>query len=87
MLNPLLDLGLGRDLSFGLPLDGERGGCGVRYGDVEPFLDVYLCKEEEDGEQDLELVVEEDRVEDLDRSMSQYSSSFMVQLYTLSLMW
>ena len=83
MLNPLLDLGLGRDLSFGLPLDGERDGCGVRYGDVEPFLDVYLCKEEEDGEEDLEL----DRVEDLDRSMSQYSSSFMVQLYTLSLMW
>ena len=83
MLNPLLDLGLGRDLSFGLPLDEERDGCGVRYGDVEPFLDVYLCKEEEDGEEDLEL----DRVEDLDRSMSQYSSSFMVQLYTLSLMW
>ena len=83
MLNPLLDLGLGRDLSFGLPLDGERDGCGVRYGDVEPFLDVDLGKEEEDGEQDLEL----DRVEDLDRSMSQYSSSFMVQLYTLSLMW
>ena len=80
MLNPLLDLGLGRDLSFGLPLDGERDGCGVRYGDVEPFLDVYLCKEEEDGEEDLEL----DRVEDLDRSMSQYSSLFMVQLYTLS---
>ena len=83
MLNPRLDLGLGRDLSFGLPLDEERDGCGVRYGDVEPFLDVYLCKEEEDGEEDLEL----DRVEDLDRSMSQYSSLFMVQLYTLSLMW
>ena len=63
-----------------LPLDEERDGCGVRYGDVEPFLDVYLCKEEEDGEEDLEL----DRVEDLDRSMSQYSSLFMVQLYTLS---
>ena len=55
MLNPLLDLGLGRDLSFGLPLDEERDGCGVRYGDVEPFLDLYLCKEEEDGKEDLEL--------------------------------
>ena len=61
MLNPLLDLGLGRDLSFGLPLDGERDGCGVRYGDVEPFLDVDLGKEEEDGVENLYLVVEEDR--------------------------
>ena len=33
-----------------------------------------LGKEEEDGEQDLELVVEEDRVEDLDRSMSSLCS-------------
>ena len=65
MLNPLIDLGLGRDLSFGLPLDEERDGCGVRYGDVEPFLDVYLCKEEEDGEEVLDV----DRVEDLEQSM------------------
>ena len=49
-----------------LPLDEERDGCcGVRYGDEEPFLDVYLCKEEEDGEEVLDL----DRVEDLERSM------------------
>ena len=60
MLNPLLDLGLGRDLSFGLPLDGERDGCGGRYGDLEPFLDLDLGKEEEDGVEDLDLVVEED---------------------------
>ena len=46
-----------------LPLDEERDG--VQYGDVEPFLDVYLCKEEEDGEEVLDL----DRVEDLERSM------------------
>ena len=46
-----------------LPLDEERDG--VQYGDVEPFLDVYLCKEEEDSEEVLDL----DRVEDLKRSM------------------
>ena len=46
-----------------LPLDEERDG--VQYGDVEPFLDVYLCKEEEDGEEVLDV----DRVEDLERSM------------------
>ena len=46
-----------------LPLDEERDG--VQYGDEEPFLDVYLCKEEEDSEEVLDL----DRVEDLERSM------------------
>ena len=46
-----------------LPLDEERDG--VQYGDVEPFLNVYLCKEEEDGEEVLDV----DRVEDLERSM------------------
>ena len=46
-----------------LPLDEERDG--VQYVDVEPFLDVYLCKEEEDSEEVLDL----DRVEDLERSM------------------
>ena len=46
-----------------LPLDEERDG--VQYGAVEPFLDVYLCKEEEDSEEVLDL----DRVEDLERSM------------------
>ena len=42
-----------------LPLDEERDG--VQYGDVEPFLDVDLGKEEEEGVEDLDLVVEEDR--------------------------
>ena len=42
----------------------------MRYGDGEPFLDVYLCEEEEDSEEFLDL----DRVEDLKRSIKYVSS-------------
>ena len=39
-----------------LPLDEERDDCcDVRYGDGEPFLDVYLCEEEEDSVELLDL--------------------------------
>ena len=37
----------------------------MRNGDKEPFLDVYLCEEEEDSEELLDL----DRVADLERSI------------------
>ena len=63
-----------------LPLDEERDGCcDVRYGDEEPFLDVYLCEEEEDKEEFLDL----DRVADLERSIKYVS---LWQLYSV-LMW
>ena len=42
----------------------------MRYGDEEPFLDVYLCEEEEDKEEFLDL----DRVADLERSIKYVSS-------------
>ena len=41
----------------------------MRNGDKEPFLDVYLCEEEEDSEEFLDL----DRVADLKRSIKYVS--------------
>ena len=64
----VLDVGL--DFCFDLPLDEDlEGWCDVRNGDKEPFLDVYLCEEEEDSEEFLDL----DRVADLKRSIKYVS--------------